>query len=284
MRCAAIPIFALTVGGMSLAPTATSHASPQGHYTQGLWTVTILSSSHPEPKTRRICLNGTAAPAELWTCAGPVKAPETFRATTEAVSCTSITGKQTMSVVVSNDGNTIQNRTEFEPDISIRKAVAPPGDNPALRKLFAEATQKSWAEATMTYEGACPVPLKDEQPFVVVKPDGAIVDPFQATTCMVDALKTVDRVTTPKAGYVWNPNGGPLPFVRYTYPSRNSPRAADVTFTADGYFLDDPTKGQFVATMSGLFSGSEGPDEFGAEKIMKLWKDRCGVAGNIIFP
>jgi hypothetical protein len=283
MRCAAVPIFALTVGGLSLAPTATSHASPQGHYTQGLWTVMILSSSHPESKTRRICLNGTAAPAELRTCAGSVNAPETYRAATEAVSCTSMAGKQTMSVVVSNDANTIRNRTEFEPDVSIRAAIPPSGDNPALRKLLAKAMQKSWAESTMTYEGACPVPLKDEQPFVVVKPDGTIVDPFQAPTCMVDALKTVDGVTAPKAGYVWDPDGGPLPFVRYTYPSRNSSRAADVTFTADGYFLDDPTKGQFLAAMSGLSSGAEGPDEFGAEKIMKLWKDRCGVAGNIVF-
>jgi hypothetical protein len=136
----------------------------------------------------------------------------------------------------------------------------------------------------MTNEGACPVQLKDEQPFVVVKPDGTIVDPFQATTCMVDVLKTVDGVTVPKAGYVWAPSDGPLPFVRYTYPRRNSLKAADVTFTADGYFLDDPKKGQFVATMSGLSSGVEGPDEFGAEKIIKLWKDRCGVAGGIIFP
>jgi len=200
------------------------------------------------------------------------------------VSCTSMAGKQTMSVVVSSDGNTIRNRSEFEPDISIQKANPPSAVDPEIRKLLAKAMQKTWAESTVTYEGACPVPLKDEQPFVVIKPDRTVFDPFQATACMVDALKTIDGVTEPKAGYVWDPAGGPLPFVRYTYPSRNDHRATAVTFKADGRFLDDPAKGQFVATMSGLSRPGEEPDDFGAKRIFKLWNDRCGVTGNIAFP
>lgn len=160
-----------------------------------------------------------AEPAELWTCAGPVNAPATYRPTNETVSCINVAGKQTRSVVVSDDGDSIRDRTEFEPGTAIRKAIPPPGSDPAIRKLLAEAAQNSWTEATMTYEGACPVSLKDEQPFVVVKQDGTIVDPFQATDCMVDALKTVDGVTVPKAGYVWTSDNGPLPFVRCTFPS-----------------------------------------------------------------
>jgi hypothetical protein len=275
----AIPILAMTVGGMSLAPTAISHASAQGHSIQALWTVTRLSSSHPDPEKRHVCLNTMSLPGELWTCAGPVRTPQTYHAATESVSCSSTAGKQTMSVIVSNDGNTIRNRSEFEPDVSIQKATA----DPTIRELLAKAMQKIWAESTMTYEGTCPVPLKDEQPFLVVKPDGTVFDPFRATACMVDALKTIDGVTEPKAGYVWDPAGGPLPFVRYTYPSRNSHRATPVTFTADGLFLDDPAKGQFVATLSGLSPPGEEPDDFGAKRIFKLWNDRCGVTGNIAF-
>jgi hypothetical protein len=189
-----------------------------------------------------------------------------------------------MSVVVLDDGNTIRDRTEFEPSIAIKKAVPPPGSDPAIQKILEKAAQNSSAETTMTYEGACPVPLKDEQPFVVVKQDGTIFDPFQPTACMVDVLKTVDGVTVPKAGYVWDSHNGPLPFVRYTFPSRHDRKATAVTFTGDGRFLDDPAKGQFVATMSGLFSpGDKGPDDFGAMKIFKLWKERCGVTGNISF-
>jgi hypothetical protein len=213
-----------------------------------------------------------------------VNAPQTYRAASETVSCNNIAGKQTMSVFVSDDGNTIRDRTEREPSTVIKQAAPPPGIDPAIRKVLESAAQNSWSESTMTYQGACPVPLKDEQPFVVVKQDGTIFDPFQATACMVDVLKTVDGVTAPKAGYVWDSYSGPLPFVRYSYPSRYDHRATDVTFTADGRFLDDPAKGQFMAGMSGLSSpGDEGPDDFGAKKIFKLWKDRCGVTGNISF-
>ena len=126
--------------------------------------------------------------------------------------------------------------------------------------------------------------MQDGHSFVVVKVDGTVVDPFQATGCMVDVLKTVDDVTEPMAGYFRDPHDGLLPFVRYTYPSRHSHDAAVVSFKADSHFSDDPTKGQFMAVMSGLSRVGEEPDVFGADKIIKLWKDRCGVASNIFFP
>src|SRR5436305_1654911 len=146
---AAIPILALTIGGVPLAPTAITHASTQGHSIQALSTVTILSSSYPDPKARHVCLNMMSTPGELWTCAGQVRAPDPYRAATETVSCTSMAGKQTMSVVVSSDGNTIRNRSEFEPDISIQKANPPSAVDPEIRKLLAKAMQKTWAESTV---------------------------------------------------------------------------------------------------------------------------------------
>ena len=262
-----IPLAAIAVAGISSAPAAAPPDAPPPRDEQALWTVTMKSSSDPRPRTERVCLNDSAQRAELWTCAGAVRAPDTFEPGAQTVSCTNQLGKQTRSVIVSNNARVIRDRTAYETDVSIRRA----GDD-------------SWAESTMTYQGACPVPLTDEQPFVVIKPDGKVVDPFPTTACMVDVLKTVDGVTAPKAGYAWDPEGGPVPFVRYTYPSRHDHRATDITFTASGDLLSN---GRFVfgTEMSGLFSPADkGPDTFGAEKIMPLWKDRCGVEADISHP
>ena len=133
----------------------------------------------------------------------------------------------------------------------------------------------------MTALGECPVKMTDDQPFLVVKPDGEILDPFRATKCMVEVLRTVDGATEPKSGYFREPGRGLLPFVRYTYPSRQDHKPTVVTFTADA----DPTTGGFEASMSGLFASPDnGPDEYGAEKIVQLWKARCGVDAGVNFP
>jgi hypothetical protein len=134
----------------------------------------------------------------------------------------------------------------------------------------------------MTYSGACPVTLKSEQPFVIIKPDGAIVDPFQATACMVGVLKTIEGVTAPSAGFFRDPQIGPAPFVRYTYP-REDGQAATITFAAKGD-LTDPAKWRFMTRMSGLRTpGTGGPYLYGADKFINLWKDRCGVRAGIVM-
>ena len=133
----------------------------------------------------------------------------------------------------------------------------------------------------MTYQGACPVTLKPGQPFVIVKPDGKVIDPFENTPCMVDVLRTVDGVTAPSIGFFQDPDFGPSPFVRYNYPGPDG-RSAEVTFVAQGD-LADPGKWAFVAQMSGLH-GPGGPYVYGADKFMTPWHDRCHVETRILFP
>jgi hypothetical protein len=133
----------------------------------------------------------------------------------------------------------------------------------------------------MTYSGACPVTLRSDQPFVIIKADGTVVDPFQATACMVGVLKTIEGVTAPSAGFFRDPQVGPAPFVRYTYP-RDDGQAATITFAAAGDPAD-PTKWGFMTRMSGLHPPGMSPYLYGADKFLKLWNDRCGVRANIVF-
>jgi len=70
---AAIPALALAAGGLSLAPSAMTHASAQGHSMQALWTITRQSASHPNAETRHVCLNVTSERGELWSCAGTLR-------------------------------------------------------------------------------------------------------------------------------------------------------------------------------------------------------------------
>lgn len=255
---AAVPILILAISPVS-AEMPTS--SPQPRYVQGLWTIMLKSSSHPEPVTEEICLNEEAPPAELMSCAGPVEA-RSWPGETETVSCTDAAGKHTLSTSVSKDGVSLQDRAEDEPDVRMRTS----------------ADQNSWAESVLTYKAKCPVSMQKGSPFLLVKPDATVVDPFQMTGCMVDVLKTVRDVTEPKAGYFRDPHDGLLLFVRYTYPSRHSRDATVITFTGN------PVKRHFHTEMSGASPPGEEPDIFGAEEITKRWKDRCGVSVDILFP
>ena len=262
---AAIGFLAAVAGLASVSGTKPS-AAQTSRYTQSLWVITIKSSSRPEPRTQRVCMNDMAPPAELWTCAGTVHAPEnSLEPGVQTVSCTNRLGKRTRAVTVSNDAHVIRDR-EVATDVST-----------------GQAGMDSWSESTMTYQGACPVPLKDEQPFVVFNPDGKVFDPFPATTCMVDALKTVDGVTAPKAGYIWDPENGLQPFVRYTYPRRHDHRPTEITFAGKIDLAGDVSKLYFAALMGGLFDPADAaPDTFGAEAIVPLWKDSCGVGANVV--
>jgi hypothetical protein len=223
----------------------------------------MKNSSDPQPRTERVCLNGAARPAELRTCAGWVRAPDAIWGGSQTSTCTDEISKQTRSIIAHDH---VTDRSEYT-------AYPSPGDPGG----------GSWEESTMTYVGACPVPMADEQPFLVVKPDGKVFDPFPATVCMVDALKTVAGVTAPKAGYIWDPGRGPLPFVRYTYPSRQERWATDITFTRGRDFVDDPDKVEFVTTLSGAYTPGQKPNDFGAERIARLWKARCGVDAGVDF-
>jgi len=254
--------------------SATSVGSQASRASLALWTVTRTTSEGHAPIVERVCLNDTAPPPELQTCAGSIKAPEAQPGKTVAVTCTTRLRpgsiKETMSEFTSDNWRVIRDRAERMDDVRDwpRGIPKPP--------------KTSWSQSTMTYSGACPVPLKPEQPFVIIKPDGTVVDPFQATACMVGVLKTVEGVTEPSAGYFRDSKSGPMPFVRYTYPSRHGDKVA-ITFHANGD-LADPVKWGFMTAMSGLFSLSDaGPDTFGADKITKLWRDRCGVRADILF-
>ena len=144
---------------------------------------------------------------------------------------------------------------------------------------------EAWVQSTMTYEGVCPVPMQDDQPLLFIKPDGTADDPFRATKCMVDVLKTVDGVTEPKSGWARDPGRGWLLFVRYSYPSRHDHMPAVVSFTANAEDVDSPLKAGFTAEISGIVPpGEEGPDNLGADLMMKLWHDRCGVEAGIQWP
>ena len=289
LRWARILILTLALCGASLAVAQTYRAS-RGLYTHGLWRVARSTSSHWHPKTLtdRICLNLEAPPAELWTCAGPVASPHDW-ATTQSVSCTDGDGRHRISVVWSNDGGVVTDRSDYQPSFGARQTLT--RLPPAERKRFAPLLRSNWAASTMTAVGECPVAMRDDQALLVVKSDGKIVDPLRAAECMVSVLKTVDGVTDAKSGYVRDPTLGLLPFVRYTYPSRDDRRPTVVTFRASGEIVDDPTPVHFVTELSGLFApgpdGSpidgKGPDDFDFPKISKLWEDRCGVVSNAMF-
>jgi hypothetical protein len=213
-------------------------------------------------------MNDDVARPVLWTCAGALHAPEIFEPGVQTVSCANWGVKQTRSITVSKDGHVIRDRREYVSNLTHKRV-----------------RDDSWAETTMTYKGECPVPLKDAQLFVVIKPEGKAFDPFQSTACMVDVLKTVAGVTGPKAGYFWEPGGGPLPFVQYTYPSRYDLRPTDITFTADAALPYDDKKMHFGVELSGISSSrAEGPDNYDAENIIPLWKARCGVEADISYP
>ena len=206
-------------------------------------------------------MNDDAVPAELQTCAGVLNYPRTDAQTMNTLSCTDEYGKTTTSVNVSKDWRVMRYRSDY---------------------TF--SGEKSWGESSMTYEGECPAPMKGDQRFLLVRPDGKVVDPFPATACMVAVLKTVGEVTEPKDGYVWDLRGAPRPFVRYSYPSRGDHHPATITFTADEDVAGDATKATFGATLGGLSSPRErGPDDFGTEKIARLWKVRCGVQASVLY-
>jgi hypothetical protein len=125
--------------------------------------------------------------------------------------------------------------------------------------------------------------MRDDQTLIILKPDGTVFDPSRTTSCMLDALKTVGGVTAPTVGFIWDPEDGPRPFIRYTYPSRLGGIPTEITYTAGGELGSDPERWQYFAPMSGLHSTGEGPDTFGADKIAKLWKNRCGVDAIVFF-
>jgi hypothetical protein len=116
---------------------------------------------------------------------------------------------------------------------------------------------------------------------VIAKTSGAWGDPVEATECMFGALRGVDGVSEPRAGFYRDLIFGRRPFVRYTYPGRDGMKRI-VTFAAEGGLLD-PLRWQFVAKMSGLYSSKRGPDLYGADKVMEAWKDRCAVNAVIEF-
>jgi hypothetical protein len=118
---------------------------------------------------------------------------------------------------------------------------------------------------------------------LIAKSSGAWGDPSEATACMLGALKGVRGVSEPSVSFSRDLIFERRPFVRYTYPGSNGTRRA-VTFAAEGR-LADPARWRFVAKISGLYSpGENGPDLFGADNVIELWKQRCAVNAVIEFP
>ncbi len=274
-RWVTFSILAVTIGCVSLALSAMTRTPPQPRYAQGVWRVTRSTSRHPKPITTRICLNELAPPDEMRTCAGRVAAPYDF-GTSVRMSCVDLMGKTSMSITGSRNGGFLRERVEFAPDPRMMAGI-PPGP-PLIRG-------EAWVQSTMTYEGACPVTMRDDQPLLFVKPDGTTADPFRATKCMVDVLKTVDGVTEPKSGWARDPGRGWLLFVRYSYPRRHDYKPVEVSFTANAEDVDSPHRGGFIASIGGVFTpGEDGPDDLGADQMIKLWHDRCGVDAGIEYP
>jgi hypothetical protein len=247
-------------------PSAPSQV-PSRYVYASLWNVSSTSSPSccihgPRAGRERICINDMSQ-AEVWTCAGDMHLLKSPGPPNQTVSCSEGVGKQTTSVVVSKDGN-VRIRSQYDGG--------------------GVATNLS-AESTLIYAGECPVKLKRDQPFVVVKSDGHVVDPFAVTDCMVRVLRTVPGVTEPKFGYAWGLDGGPLRFVQYSYPSRYDHQPVRVTFWELGDVPNENTKPEFDTRMSGLFTeGEKGPDDYGANTIIPRWKASCGVGASIEYP
>ena len=90
-------------------------------------------------------------------------------------------------------------------------------------------------------------------------------------------------MSEPGAGFSRDLIFGRRPFVRYTYPGRDGTKRV-VIFASEGG-LADPTRRQFVAKIGGLFSPAEkGPDLFGADKVIEVWKARCAVSATVELP
>lgn len=195
------------------------------------------------------------------TCAGVGDAPTTDRPTTRKVSCTDGDSSESISVVMSADARVLRYRSD-------------------RLDSYGEKQEKYWADTTMTYEGDCPVGMKDEQLFFVVKPDGKAADPFPATACMVAVLKTVPGVTKPETGYVWDRDGGPYPFVRFTYPSTRSHMPTVITFRGNETVGGDPNAAVFGTEIGG---GYDPQRETAPKNVAQLWKARCGVAAGIAY-
>ncbi len=252
--------------GSRAAPKVAAIA-PHQHDDASLWTVTTRASPHERPHTIQMCVNGTARP-ELWTCMGSVTtSPYRLGMSNESVSCTNPWGFKETTLVVSANGSGV------------------------VRIRHRSSADKGWSDTTISPQGACPVSLTREQQFVIVQPGGKVIDPFQATACMVRVLNTVEGVTDAKAGYGWGDYRDPWLYVQYTYPSRRDHSPFVVTFAGHeedpgGPVKQDPAKPYFSARFSGLFDPREGngPDVYGADKIADLWKARCGIEADISFP
>lgn len=222
-----------------------------------LWTLTTKTSAHPEPRTVKICMNEDA-PATLSTCYGDRAPRRTWDPSVVTVSCTDKGGSETISSGVSKDGRRARYRSDFE-------------------DYWGE---KHWSESVMAYEGECPATMGKKQSFAVINAAGDAVDPFPATACMVAVLKTLPGATKPEAGYVWDASGGPWPFVRYLYPSRRDHTLMTVTFRGSEDLAGDPAKAVFGTEMDWR---ERGPVDYGREKIVLLWKARCGVTASIAY-
>lgn len=108
--------------------------------------------------------------------------------------------------------------------------------------------------------------------------------------CMVDVLKAVPGVSSPRTGFVkvaLDPHShpGPLildrrhpkaPFVDYLW------RGSKVVFLAYGD-TSDTANVYFQVILNGLVTPGKEPDDLGTSNIERLWESRCGVEALSLF-
>jgi hypothetical protein len=149
-----------------------------------LWTVVRTSSIQTAPKTERMCLNpvgakamfsGPAAPSSpnchLVRATDPDGGAHTSYACKQPGNGTSMT--TTLQVDISADKRLIHQRSDFQSE----PPLPPPLDKPM------------WNEATMTYAGDCPLPMRPDQAVIEIQPDGTALDPVQAVSDMAKNWK-----------------------------------------------------------------------------------------------
>jgi hypothetical protein len=99
---------------------------------------------------------------------------------------------------------------------------------------------------------------------------------------MLEVLKTVPHVAQPRVGVLGLDQlakgaKAPTPFVGYAYENK-SKQSYEVTFVAN-------TDGQntvFLAWLPGISSSTTGWEDWGTNKITRLWKAKCGVTAGVM--
>jgi hypothetical protein len=100
-------------------------------------------------------------------------------------------------------------------------------------------------------------------------------------SCMVSALKAIPNIDKVETGIfedgIWD-----YPLIRYRYTDRKA-GVAIIEFRAHKNDTEDPRyQIDFQAGMSGLNRPVSAPD-FGREKVVRLWREKCGVPASVFF-